>query len=70
MGKTLPSKETNSIIEINGISLSFIILIVGSFFILTSCSSSKNVNCDAYGKIPYEDTIIISTPPINSLFST
>ena len=70
MGKTLPNKETNPIIEITGISLSFIILIVGSFFILTSCSSSKNVNCDAYGKvdmikIPYEDTIVIESVHIH-----
>ena len=70
MGKTLPNKETNSIIEITGISLSFIILIVGSFFILTSCSSSKNVDCDAYGnieyiKIPYEDTIIMESMHIH-----
>ena len=47
MGKTLPNKETNSIIEI-----------------------SKNVNCDAYGKvdmikIPYEDTIVIESVHIH-----
>lgn len=66
MGKTLPNKETNGIIEMVGISLTFLILIVGSFFILTSCSSSKNVTCDAYGKIeyikiPYNDTIIMES---------
>lgn len=70
MGKTIPNKETNGIIEMVGISLTFLILIVGSFFIITSCSSSKNVDCDAYGKteiikFPYSDTIITTSMHIH-----
>ena len=70
MGKILPNKKTNGIIEMVGISLTFLILIAGSFFIITSCSSSKNVNCDAYGKseiiiLPYEDTIIMESMHIH-----
>jgi len=66
MGKTLPNKENNGLIEVMGIITTFIVIIIGSFFILTSCGSSKNVNCDAYGKteimkFPYSDTIIIKS---------
>lgn len=66
MGKTLPNKGGNNIIEIAGIIIIFIVLWIGSYSLLTSCKT-KQVECDSYTTIQFieRDTFCIESQHVH-----
>ena len=66
MGKTLPNKGGNNIIEIIGIIIIFIVWGIGSLSILSSCKT-KEVSCDSYTTIQFiiHDTLCIESEHVH-----